>query len=240
MQGYTVSSINPILISVYPCKRRWPDLPHFASNLSNSHSPSHSIQGTSCFSKTILLLSFSACVFHVFFGRPHFLLPSLQTPMLFSKHANPSSLLNTCLYHLTPFAFAIWTTVSVSLNISIRSSVLFFSISFAQHIALTIALLALLKISKRVLKRKPWDLESLKEEAHTVCTNLTHLHLPVAWRSQLCHLSYTQSHVYGPTRIQLAILQFIRRKHSDTHATGCQFVLFNTACIQVSIICGTV
>ena len=38
-------SINPILIWVYPCKRGWPDLPHSNGNLSNSHSPSRSIQG---------------------------------------------------------------------------------------------------------------------------------------------------------------------------------------------------
>ena len=37
--------INPILILVYPLKWVWPDLPHFASNISNSHSPSHSIHG---------------------------------------------------------------------------------------------------------------------------------------------------------------------------------------------------
>ena len=37
--------INPILIRVYPCKRGWPDLPHSNSNLSNSHSPSRSVQG---------------------------------------------------------------------------------------------------------------------------------------------------------------------------------------------------
>ena len=37
--------IYPILIRVYPRKRGWPDLPHSNSNLSNSHSPSRSIQG---------------------------------------------------------------------------------------------------------------------------------------------------------------------------------------------------
>ena len=36
---------HSILIRVYPCKWGWPDLPHSNSNLSNSHSPSHSIQG---------------------------------------------------------------------------------------------------------------------------------------------------------------------------------------------------
>ena len=36
-------SINPVLIRVYPRKREQLDLPHSNSNLSNSHSPSHSI-----------------------------------------------------------------------------------------------------------------------------------------------------------------------------------------------------
>ena len=35
--------INPFLIWFYPRKRGWPDLPHSASNLSHSHSPSCSI-----------------------------------------------------------------------------------------------------------------------------------------------------------------------------------------------------
>ena len=38
-------SINPILIRVCPHKWGWPDLAHPNSNLSNSHSPSRSIQG---------------------------------------------------------------------------------------------------------------------------------------------------------------------------------------------------
>ena len=38
-------SINTILIPVYPRKWGWLDLPHSNSNLSNSHSPSCSIQG---------------------------------------------------------------------------------------------------------------------------------------------------------------------------------------------------
>ena len=36
---------HPILIWFYPRKWGWPNLPHPNSNLSNSHSPSHSIQG---------------------------------------------------------------------------------------------------------------------------------------------------------------------------------------------------
>ena len=50
--------------------------------------------------------------------------------MLFLKHAH-----------------TIWTTVSFNPNFTIRSSFLFFSISFAPHIDLTIALLVLLKIA---------------------------------------------------------------------------------------------
>ena len=76
----------------------------------------------SSFSKPTLLLSFSTCVFHVLFGHPRFLLPFTSNSNAFLKTC-PSSLLNTCLYHLTPFAFAIWTTVSFNPNISIRSSV---------------------------------------------------------------------------------------------------------------------
>ena len=108
----------------------------------------------SFFSKPMLLLSFSTCVFHVFFGCPRFLLPFTSNSNSFLRTC-PSSLLNTCPYHLTPFAFAIWTTVSFNPNISIRSSVLFFSMSFAPHIALTIALSVLL-ISK-LLSHFPSD-----------------------------------------------------------------------------------
>ena len=75
--------------------------------------------------KPTLLLSFSTCVFHIFFGRPHFLLPFTSNSSAFLKTC-PSSLLNTCPCHLTPFAFAIWTTVSFNLNISFRPCVLFF------------------------------------------------------------------------------------------------------------------
>ena len=57
----------------------------------------------SSFSKPTLLLSFSTFVFHVFFGRPHFLLPFTSNSNAFLKTC-PSSLLNTCPYHLTPFA----------------------------------------------------------------------------------------------------------------------------------------
>ena len=39
------SSSIQFLIRVYPRKRGWPDLPHFVSNLSNSHSPSRLIHG---------------------------------------------------------------------------------------------------------------------------------------------------------------------------------------------------
>ena len=100
----------------------------------------------SFFSKPTLLLSFSTCVFHVFFGCPRFLLPFTSNSNVFVRTC-PSSLLNTCPHYLTPFAFAIWTTVSFNPNISIRSSVLFFSISFAPHITLTITLSVLLKIA---------------------------------------------------------------------------------------------
>ena len=77
----------------------------------------------SFFSKPELLLSFSTCVFHVFFGPPRFLLPYTLNCNTFLKTC-PSSLLNTCPYHLTPFAFAIWTTVSFNPNISIETALM--------------------------------------------------------------------------------------------------------------------
>ena len=40
-----IITTNPISIRVYPRKRGWPDLSHFVSNLSNSHSPSRLIHG---------------------------------------------------------------------------------------------------------------------------------------------------------------------------------------------------
>ena len=50
----TFSSSN--LIQVYPHKWEWPDLPHSNSNLSNSHSPSHSLQGIRFQTNTLALL----------------------------------------------------------------------------------------------------------------------------------------------------------------------------------------
>ena len=68
----------------------------------------------SSFSKPTLLLSFSACIFHVLFGRPHVTSDSNA----FLKTC-PSSFLNICPYHLAPFTCAFWTTVStVSFNSS--------------------------------------------------------------------------------------------------------------------------
>ena len=58
--------INPILIRVYPCKRGWPDLPHFVSNLSNSHSPSRSVHG-------ILFLQTNALALLLHLHLPHLL-----------------------------------------------------------------------------------------------------------------------------------------------------------------------
>ena len=93
--------INPILIRVYPRKWGWLDLPH-----SNFTPTLHLTQFmASSFSKPTLLFSFSTCVFHVF-GRPHFFLPFTSNSNAFLKTC-PSSLLNTCLYRLTPFTFAI-------------------------------------------------------------------------------------------------------------------------------------
>ena len=55
----------------------------------------HIAQFKASSSKPILLLSFSTCVFHVFFGRLRFLLPSLQIT-LFSKHAHHPSSTHAC------------------------------------------------------------------------------------------------------------------------------------------------
>ena len=113
----TTGSI-PILIRVYP---RWLDLPHYGSNLSNSHSPSRSIQ-------CILLLQTNtpALLLHLHFPcLPR--LSSLPLSIHFKLQMNaflktcPSSLLNTCPYHLILFAFAIWTTLSFIPNISISN-----------------------------------------------------------------------------------------------------------------------
>ena len=86
-------TINPILIQIYPYKGRWPDLPHSNSSLSNSHSPSRLIHGILLQTSTRAL----ALLLHLCLPR---LLWSSLLPL-------PSSLLNTCPYHLTPFAFAI-------------------------------------------------------------------------------------------------------------------------------------
>ena len=95
-------------------------LPHSNSNLSNVHFPSRLIHGI-LFLQATLLLFFSTCIFHIFLGHPCFLLPFTSNSNTFLKTC-PSSLLNTCPYHLTPFTFAIWTAVSFNPNISIRSS----------------------------------------------------------------------------------------------------------------------
>ena len=71
---------------------------------------------SSSFSKPTLLLSFSTCIFNVFFCSPHFLLSFTSNSNAFLQ-TSPSSLLNTCPYHLTPSTFAIWTTVSFNPNI---------------------------------------------------------------------------------------------------------------------------
>ena len=53
-----------VLIQVYPRKQGWPDLPHSNSNLSNTHSPSHLIQG-------ILLLQTNTLALLLHLGLPH-------------------------------------------------------------------------------------------------------------------------------------------------------------------------
>ena len=115
-------TINSVLIQVYPRNRGWSDLFHSNSYPSNSHSPSRSIQG-------ILLLQTNTLALLLHLRLPCLLYLSSLPLMPFTSNSLkaflktcPSSHLNTCLYHLTPFAFAIWTTVSFNPNISIRSS----------------------------------------------------------------------------------------------------------------------
>ena len=95
---------HPILIQFYPRKQGWPELPHPNSNLSNSHSPPHSIQG-------ILLLQTntleqSTLLHHNVSSTSSLVVltcscSSPQPPLLFSKHAHhPSS---TRLCHLNHF-----------------------------------------------------------------------------------------------------------------------------------------
>ena len=123
-----ITIIKPILIRVY--KRGWPDLPQQQSPIL------HLAQFIAPFSpKPTLLLSFSTCIFHVFFGRPGFLLPlgSLQTTTLSSERAHhPSSKQARTISLHSPLPSE---PISFNPKISIRSSVLFFSDSFAPHIA---------------------------------------------------------------------------------------------------------
>ena len=108
------------MIQSYPCKREWPDLPHFNSNLSNSHSSSCLIHGT-LFLQTNTL----ALLLQLRLPR-HLWLSSLPLALLFKLQCKtcPLSLLNTCQYHLTPFALPSEPPFP-SIPISIRSSVLF-------------------------------------------------------------------------------------------------------------------
>ena len=57
--------INPILTWFYPYKWGWPDKPHSKSNLSNSHFPSHSIQGILLQTNTNLALLLHLCLPHL-------------------------------------------------------------------------------------------------------------------------------------------------------------------------------
>ena len=88
-------SINPILIWVIPVNGGGGIYPTL--HLDSKHPPSPNQHP---------LLSFSTRVFHIFFGRPHLLLPLTSNSNAFLKTC-PSSLLYTCLYYLTPFVFAI-------------------------------------------------------------------------------------------------------------------------------------
>ena len=59
---YIIIHHHPILIQVYPSKKRWSDLPQSNSNLSNSHSPSRSIQGILLLQTNTLALLLHLCL----------------------------------------------------------------------------------------------------------------------------------------------------------------------------------
>ena len=87
----------------------------------------------------------STCLLHVIFGRSRF--RCLFTPSIIAFFSIlSSSILITCPYHLTPFAFAILSNVYFKPNISISSSIFFLFTNFTPHIDLTMALSVLLKI----------------------------------------------------------------------------------------------
>ena len=81
---------------------------------------------TSSFFKPIFSVSYSTCFFQIFFGHPHFLLPITSLSRATLKTLS-SSLLSTYLCHLTPFAVANRSIVSLSPSMSICSSVVFLS-----------------------------------------------------------------------------------------------------------------
>ena len=87
-------SINSILIRAYPHKRGWPIYPTLTA-ISSTPTLHLTRFMTSSFSKPTLLLSFSTCVYHVFFGCPRFFLHFTSNSNVFLKTC-PSSLLNTC------------------------------------------------------------------------------------------------------------------------------------------------
>ena len=86
----------------------------------------------SSFFKPIFFVSFSTCFFQLFFGRPSFLLPLTSRSRATLKTLS-SSLLSTCSYHLTPFAVANRSIVSLNPSMSICFLVVFLSTPFGQH-----------------------------------------------------------------------------------------------------------
>ena len=99
---------------------------------------------SSVFKPTFFTLS-STCLLLVIFGRPRFRFPFTSIIFVFFSILS-SSLLITCPYHFTPFAYAILSNVFFKPNISISSSIFFLSTTFTPHIDLTMAL-SVLKIA---------------------------------------------------------------------------------------------
>ena len=92
---FDFSTSNPILIRAYPRKRGWPDLPHCNSNLSNSHSPSHLIQGIFLLQTNTLALLLHLRLPFLFWSSS-FLLSFTSNSNAFIKHANHPSSTHAC------------------------------------------------------------------------------------------------------------------------------------------------
>ena len=120
---YLLSSFYP----VFPRIRGWPDAPYLAAMFFTPLLHFFLSNASSCV-RPILRLSSSTCDFHIAFGRPRRLLPSTWKSNALLKTSH-SSLLKTCPYHLTAFALAKRSIVSLNPSNSISSSLFFLSVN---------------------------------------------------------------------------------------------------------------